>query len=136
MNFLSLIKQEKSKKKNDDQKIEEFNTEQNESTCIQPPKCDISGLRYRLTGSVEDFQKYKVGKVDSVYYLPNIITDEDSNSILNMISLTDDWTQLKYRKLKCYQHGFPYWLSSICNNLGNHGFINYDPNHGDITHNQ
>jgi hypothetical protein len=132
MNFLSLIKQEKSKKKNGDQKIEEFITE---STCIQPPKCEISGLRYRLNDSIEDFQKFKVGKVDSVYYLPNIITDQDTTSILTMINLTDDWTQLKYRKLKCYQHGLPYWLSSICDDLGNYGFINYDPNHGDITYN-
>jgi hypothetical protein len=47
--------------------------------------------------------QFKVGVIDCIYYVPNVISTSIGDTLIECIERDNDWTQLKSRKLKSFQ---------------------------------
>ena len=81
-----------------------------------------------LSKEISPISTWKVSDVDNIYYIPDVVDKDVATALLAYIDSDElSWTQLKTRKLKCYEKGqgvpqineesFPPWLESLCNCL-------------------
>ena len=153
--LLSRIKEEKEKAK-----LRKAEGNEEELSCTassthqfpSPPPPSSSSSTFRipfvdhasitLSREITPISKWKVSDIDNIYYVPNIIDKEVANAMLAYID-SDGlcWTQLKTRKLKCYEkkqsessmneESFPSWLDTLCNCLVQNDVYHssIEPNH-------
>ncbi|KAI7728668.1 hypothetical protein M8C21_009666 [Ambrosia artemisiifolia] len=101
--------------------------------------------------ATDDLNKFKVGSVPTVFYIPDFISDSDQNLLLNHINAApvSKWKVLKNRRLQNWggivHEKVPPWLTKITEKISNessmfpsainHVLINeYLPNQGIMPH--
>jgi len=89
---------------------------------------------------ISDFHKYKVGTIDSIFYIPDYITtSEEAQLKLQIYAHTGKWTQLKKRRLQNWggipnpqgmvAEELPQFLLTITRRLVESGVFQQSPNH-------
>lgn len=86
-----------------------------------------------------DFVKHSVGSISDIYYIPDAITEEYEQYLINRINMEGEkegcWKYIRSRRLQCHENTsanqLPTWLDHICNSVVNNGVfdIEHKPNH-------
>lgn len=141
MSLLSLIRSEKLKQMSsistvsdvgDDSAISTaFTTTSNTNTValvlpVSEPSIPSSVL---LSSDLRDPSRYKVGTVNDIFYIPNMVSDAMSAYLLHQIDRYP-WTSVRQRSLMSFD-SFDDWLQILCDNFTRTGvFGEIEPNHG------
>ena len=151
--LLARIKEERKKAKSR-AGGDERDSSNNLSTFLLPAQPPLSPLSSSASSSphidqtliafssyISPISTCKVSDVDNIYYIPNAIDSDVATALQAHIDSNGlSWTQLKTRKLKCFEKGssgsttnddsFPRWLQTLCDCL-----IQYNAYHSSIQPN-
>ncbi|KAG7390218.1 Alpha-ketoglutarate-dependent dioxygenase alkB 6 [Phytophthora boehmeriae] len=107
-----------------------------------------SSLRVWDERSKTDIEQFRKGPIPGVYYIPQWITQEEEEAVLERVYAVPDsndiWVQLKHRRLQMWggevkspfePKPLPHWLTQISQSLVDAGFFREDkkPNHALIN---
>jgi alkylated DNA repair protein alkB family protein 6 len=104
------------------------------------PTTTLPPLSLRTFDNPIDLMQYKVGTIDSCYYIPDFITKEEEDLlVLHIYTCSSKWTQLKRRRLQNWggipnpkgmvQEPLPPFLATISEKLVTTNVFHVAPNH-------
>ena len=138
-----LISRAKQEKKQQSQPTQEKDPNVVSESTTNVDELEKSYLNSRA-GSFDDLSKYKVSSIDTIYYIPNYITQQDENYLLHQIysQPQESWHHLKHGKRRLQKWGgevtkngleniepLPIWLEKISELLCKENITTQKTNH-------